>query len=90
MVSIASLEENDNSLDRFLLPISSALTHWPAVQLNDTLLYYLRQGQPVMLSNLPKPGWVRLMHPTGGFVGIGEVQGDGKVAPRRMLINTDA
>lgn len=84
----AALEQG--SLDRFLLPVSSAVGNWPEVRLNDDTAYYLRQGQPVIVPHAPSKGWVRLSQElTEGatrFLGVGEVLDDGRVAPRRLVV----
>ncbi len=73
------------SLDRYLLPIESMLGHWPALTIAENTLFYLRQGSPVVVSQAPLSGWVRLLDKRGQFIGLGEVQEDGKVAPRRLF-----
>ena len=86
----AALEEG--SLDRFLLPVSSAVGDWPEVSLSDDTAYYLRQGQPVMVPHAPTRGWVRLFQlrseGASRFLGVGEVLDDGRVAPRRLVVAT--
>ena len=61
---------------------------FPRVSLTDASLWHVRHGQPVMVPRSPSHGWVRL-HGEGlgdnGFVGVGEVLEDGRIAPRRML-----
>jgi tRNA pseudouridine55 synthase len=86
----SALEEG--SLDRFLLPVSSAVGDWPEVSLSDDTAYYLRQGQPVMVPHAPTRGWVRLFQlrseGSSRFLGVGEVLDDGRVAPRRLVVAT--
>lgn len=77
--------QGQGNLDSLLLPIDSALTHWPNVSVSEAAYYYLRQGQPIILPYAPNSGWIRLTRRTGGFLGIAEVLPDGKVAPRRMV-----
>lgn len=91
MISFATLEaacDSKNSED-FLKPISSAVGNWPEVSLNETLAYYLRQGQPVMVPRAPTQGWVRLAlqneSSATSFIGVGEVMDDGRIAPRRLV-----
>lgn len=84
----AALEEG--SLDRFLLPVASAVGDWPEVWLNGDTAYYLRQGQPVIVPHAPSSGWVRLSQQVdegpSRFIGVGEVLDDGRVAPRRLVV----
>lgn len=72
-------------LDALLLPLDTALTHWPEVRLTADSAYYLRQGQPVLVPKAPTSGWVRLYSEQDGFLGVGEVESDGRIAPRRLL-----
>ncbi|HHC72834.1 MAG TPA: tRNA pseudouridine(55) synthase TruB [Thiotrichales bacterium] len=81
----AATEEGFAALDALLLPIESALAHWPAVTLNEDSAYYLRQGQPVLVPKAPTSGMVRLFEAAGRFIGAGEIQDDGRVAPRRLF-----
>lgn len=74
------------ALDALLLPIDAAVSHWPAVTLGPDASYYIRQGQPVMAADRPASGWVRLYsQEESEFIGVGEVQDDGMIAPRRLL-----
>ena len=73
------------ALDKRLLPIESALESWPEVRLSDDAAYYLRQGQAVLAPHAPTYGWVRLYSRRSGFLGVGEIMDDGKVAPRRLM-----
>ena len=91
-VSMSQLEElkgNWTELDKFLLPISAAVKEWPVVELTDITASYLRQGQPVQVSNAPANGWVGIFTESveegDSFVGVGEILGDGRVAPRRLV-----
>jgi tRNA pseudouridine55 synthase len=77
--------EGTAALDELLLPIESALERWPPVHLSDDLSYYLRQGQPVLVPRAPTQGLVRLLHEDEGFIGMGEVLDDGRIAPRRLM-----
>jgi tRNA pseudouridine55 synthase len=80
------LEENRDELNRLLLPIDSALMHWPDVRLNADLSYYLLQGQPVQVPRAPSKGWVRLYNADKDiFLGVGQISDDGKVAPKRLF-----
>lgn len=89
MVPLAELEERAENglecLDEVLLPIESAVAHWPGVSLPDGVAYYLRRGQPVLVPHAPTEGWVRIFAGNDRFVGVGEVLDDGRVAPRRLM-----
>ncbi|MCP4993585.1 MAG: tRNA pseudouridine(55) synthase TruB [Gammaproteobacteria bacterium] len=73
------------AMDELLLPIDSALGHWPVVRLSSDSAFYLRQGQPVLVPRAPTEGWVRLYENETDFIGVGEIEEDGKVAPRRLM-----
>jgi tRNA pseudouridine55 synthase len=73
------------ALDGFLLPLESALGHWPAVRLSADAAFYLRQGQAVLVPQAPTEGLVRLYDPSQRFIGVGSVLDDGRVQPKRLL-----
>ena len=81
------LTANDGlaALDKLLLPIESAIIDWPEVSLANDSLYYIRKGQPVIVPKAPTSGLVRLKEREAGFIGVGEILEDGRVAPRRLL-----
>ena len=89
LVTITVLEELKQSdlaaMDRLLLPIESALTQWPGVELSTDAAFYLQQGQPVLVPRAPTSGWVRLYERDHTFLGMGEILDDGRVAPRRLM-----
>ncbi len=92
MVALADLkaaasrdaEEGMASLDGYLLPIDSGIAHWPDIHLDPDAAFYMKQGQPVLVPHAPSEGWVRI-YDQSRFLGVGEIQDDGKVAPRRMI-----
>lgn len=73
-----------DALDERLLPLDSALSHLPTVQLGEDSAFYLRQGQPVISPNAPTEGELRL-YAGDRLLGVGEVLSDGRVAPKRLL-----
>jgi len=72
-------------MDKLLNSVESALGAWPDVQLTEDAAYYLQQGQPVLVKQSPTEGLVRLFNPQSQFIGVGEIQEDGMVAPRRLF-----
>jgi len=72
-------------MDELLLPIETALSQWPDVDLSTDAAFYLQQGQPVLVPHAPTSGWVRLYAGNRSFLGMGEVLDDGRVAPRRLM-----
>jgi tRNA pseudouridine55 synthase len=77
-----------DALDALLLPLDAALGHVPAVQLSESMAYYLRQGQPVQVPKAPGSGLVRIYAGSDRFLGVGEIDADGRVAPKRLLQGT--
>ena len=55
---IAAHEDPLPVLDSLLLPLESALEHWPAVRLTADAAFYLRQGQAVLVPQVPTAGLV--------------------------------
>ncbi|MCY4473383.1 MAG: tRNA pseudouridine(55) synthase TruB [Kistimonas sp.] len=92
--TIAALEQwrddgGHSALDQKLLAQDSAVSHWPGVTLGDAGSFYLTQGQAVQVAHAPASGFVRLYRADqqkgSSFLGIGEIQQDGLVAPRRLI-----
>ncbi len=77
-------EAGEAHLDDQLLPVDSMLGHFPEIEMNESLAFYLRRGQAVMVPGAPTSGLVRIRF-NGEFIGIGEVQEDGRIAPKRLL-----
>lgn len=71
-------------LDALLLPIESGVSDWPDIQLDPDAAFYVRQGQPIQVPHAPTEGWVRI-YDRKTFMGVGEIQDDGRIAPRRMI-----
>jgi tRNA pseudouridine55 synthase len=74
------------ALDAELTGVDAILREVPALRLAESVAYYLRQGQPVLVPHAPTHGTVRLYDEAGAFLGAGEVLDDGRVAPRRLII----
>ncbi len=72
-------------MDTLLLPIDSALTHWPDVRLTGDMTYYARSGQPILVPGAPTEGNVRLYDNDNLFIGVGTILDDGRVAPKRLI-----
>ena len=78
-------EQGLEALDASLLETDSGIADWPKVELDADSAYYIKLGQPVQISGAPSDGQVRIYAPEG-FIGVGFIQGDGKVAPKRMMV----
>jgi len=73
-----------------LVPADLALQTVPAVTISRHAAYYFCQGQPVVARPLPPGGgWLRVYEEGGEeggrFLGLAEVDADGRAAPRRLL-----
>ena len=80
----AAAETGQEALDRLLLPIDTALADWPQVRVNPDTAFYLKQGQAVLVPKAPTGGWVRI-YEGEAFLAVGQVQDDGRIAPRRLM-----
>ena len=78
-------EEDPGALDALLWPMEAALSQWPSVLLPEGVAFYLRKGQPVLVPHSPTEGLVRIHVERAGFIGVGEVLDDGRIAPRRLF-----
>jgi tRNA pseudouridine55 synthase len=73
-------------LDALLLPVDSALGAFPLVTLESTdAERALAFGQAVAVANPPLAGLCRVYARSGRFLGMGEIDGAGTLAPRRMM-----
>ncbi len=81
----ALAEEGFEAMDARLLPMEYALANWPQVKLTQDSTHYLRQGQAVQVPKAPTRGWVCLFADDDRFLGVGQILGDGRVAPRRLI-----
>ena len=77
-------------LDPLLLPMTSACDGIPVVFVDDMSANFLRHGNPVQCSNAPSDGLVQVFIgddvESGEFIGIGFIDDDGLVAPKRITV----
>ncbi len=73
------------ALDELLLATELALSQWPEVRLSEDSAYYLLKGQAVRVPQAPSEGLVRLYQQPDRFLGIGFINEDGLVAPKRLV-----
>ena len=81
-------EQGPRALDDLLRPMESAVSQWPSVELSEGMAFYLCKGQPVLVPHAPTEGWVRIHAERAGFIGVGEVLDDGRIAPRRLFVSS--
>lgn len=86
-ITLEELRERHDAggLDEVLIPGDQGLAHIPEVMLSADAAYYLCRGQAVRAQDLPSSGWVRLYSAGAGFLGLGTVLEDGRVAPKRLF-----
>lgn len=87
MAQLEELKQADEkiAMDDLLLPLEKALHHLPIVELDADQAYYIKLGQAIQLSEVPEEEEFILKDPVIGFLGIGCIDDDGKVAPRRLV-----
>ncbi|NIH15531.1 tRNA pseudouridine(55) synthase TruB [Serratia symbiotica] len=77
----------DELLDPLLMPMDSPVENYPEVNLLPVVAGYVKQGKTVQVACAPASGIVRI---TEGekrkFIGVGTVADDGRVAPRRLVV----
>ena len=78
-------------LDDHLLPIDAPVAQLPSLDLPENTAFYFLQGQAVMDSQVYRIGdegdMVRVFVDDGRFLGIGTIDDDGRVAPKRLVVS---
>ncbi len=77
-------DQGFDALDNVLLALDSGIDDWPVVELDADSAYYIKLGQPVQIARAPTQGQVRI-YADDQFIGIGKIDSDGRVAPKRMM-----
>ena len=73
-----------SGLDKVIVPMERAVEKLPEVVLASETARDIRNGQAVSFHELPRSGLVRL-YEKENFIGIGIVNADGEVAPKRLV-----
>ncbi len=81
----AQAEQDRDALRAGLLPSDEALTAFPAVELDEDAGQKFCGGQAVQVAAGRENGLVRAYVAGGRFLGVGELSGDGRLAPRRVF-----
>ncbi|ASJ96037.1 tRNA pseudouridine(55) synthase TruB [Shewanella marisflavi] len=77
-------------LDPLLLPMDTAVSDLKEINVSDELAHYLMNGNPVQVANLPVDELVRItLGDARRFVGIGQMNDDGLLAPKRLVVLHD-
>jgi tRNA pseudouridine55 synthase len=87
---LIELKESDglDTIDQHLIPMDKAVLDLPEVKLPSITASYVKNGQAVLVRHLPEEGLVR-MYEEEQFIGIGCIDDDGKVAPRRLIVTVN-
>ena len=95
IMTLDNLEEQSRclgqqGLDGLLKPMDIAVGDRMAVELSSVVAGYFMLGQPVMSNQAFRNGQegdiVRVFRDDGAFLGIGEINQDGQVAPKRLVV----
>lgn len=79
-------EKAFTAMDERLIAPEQAVNHLPGVEVSNDTGYYVRLGQAVFVPGAPVNGLVRISQQDGVFLGVGEVLDDGRVTPRRLVV----
>ena len=96
-LTLAALEEmrencEPEQLDHLLKPMDIAVADRMAVELSATVAAYFQLGQEVMSGEAFRNGQegdiVRVFREGGAFLGVATVTEDGRIAPKRLIVET--
>jgi len=96
-LSLAVLEEmrecgEPEQLDHLLKPMDVAVADRMAVELSENVAAYFQLGQEVMSTQAFRNGQegdiVRVFREGGAFLGVATVTEDGRIAPKRLVVET--
>jgi tRNA pseudouridine55 synthase len=76
--------------DVLLLPVDSAISYLPKVVLDRDAAFYIMQGQAVWQAGKTPKGDLRLYDEGNTFLGLGFLQDDGKIAPKRLIVKNNS
>ncbi|MCG8380781.1 MAG: tRNA pseudouridine(55) synthase TruB [Gammaproteobacteria bacterium] len=90
-ITLSELEmiaDNYIELDQHLKPVDCALGHWPSARLSPDgvkSLFMGREVTTVAIDDAPIGSLIRLYSTNQGFLGMGKVLLNGRVAPKRLI-----
>lgn len=74
-------------LDPLLMPMDSPASDFPLVNLLPEVAVYFKNGNPVRVAGVQAEGLVRVTEGDAKkFIGMGEIDDEGRVAPRRLVV----
>lgn len=74
--------------DALLLGADAAVANLPQVTLDADSAFYLLRGQSVWKAGVRINGLFRIYSEAGRFLGLGELDHDGRIAPKRLLVQS--
>jgi len=74
-----------SELDELVLPIDAGFSYLPELQVSEKSAFYWLRGNPIRIPNAPKFGLMRIKSNDGKFLGMGEINLNGLVAPKRII-----
>jgi len=83
--TIENLITQHNNADSLLLPIDSALTHYPAITLSQKEAQRIQNGLKIERDRIPQANIIKLYLENGDFIGIGRYADDNLLAPKRLM-----
>jgi tRNA pseudouridine55 synthase len=79
-----------DELDSLLQPVDTAVSDRPMIEFNEIMAGYFQQGQEISANKVFKQAQegdiVRVFREGGVFLGIGTVTKEGKIAPKRLIV----
>ena len=96
-ISLEALQElrescEPDQLDHLLKPMDIPVADRMAVELSEDVAAYFQMGQEVMSTQAFRNGQegdiVRVFREGGAFLGVATVTEDGKIAPKRLVVET--
>ena len=81
----AAAADGMQALDSLLLPVDEALQGWPSVQLEEQLCKPFSQGQVIQVNSEWSKTQVRVYSHDDVFIGMGKMNENGELAPRRIF-----
>jgi tRNA pseudouridine55 synthase len=75
--------------DAQLLPVDSAIEYLPKITLNPDAAFFIKQGQAVWVAGKISKSDLRIYDDNNAFLGLGFVQADGKIAPKRLIVKNN-
>ena len=83
-------EQGTAELDQLLKPVDTPVSDYPAVAIDQVMAGYFQLGQAITSNKAFRQGQegdiVRVFREGGTFLGIGTITEDGKIAPKRLIV----